>query len=43
MMRGNNGQQQGNDTNEHREHDSVIEPQNPPCISAQPRDTIIRT
>ena len=42
MMRGNNGQQQGNDTNEHRDHDAVNEPQDPTRTSAQPRDTIIR-
>jgi len=42
MMRGNNGQQQGNDTHEHRDHDAVNEPQDPTRTSAQPRDTIIR-
>ena len=42
MMRGNNGQQQGNDTNEHRDHDAVNEPQDSTRTSSQPRDTIIR-
>ena len=42
MMRGNNGQQQGNDTNEHRDQDAVNELQDSPRSSSQPRDTIIR-
>ena len=42
MMRGNNGQQQGNDTNEHHDHDAVNEPQDSTRTSSQPRDTIIR-
>jgi Protein of unknown function (DUF2933) len=42
MMRGNNGQQQGNDTHEHRDQDAVNEPQDSTRTSSQPRDTIIR-
>ena len=41
MMRGNNGQQQGNDTNEHRDQnqDAVNEPQDSTRTSSQPRET----
>jgi hypothetical protein len=42
QQQGNNGQQQGNDPNGRREHDAVIEPQDSPRTSSQPRDTIIR-
>ena len=41
MMRGNNGQRQGNDTDEHRDQDAVNEPQDSTRTSSQPRDTII--
>ncbi len=42
MMRGNNGQQQGDDTNERRDQDAVNEPQDSTRSSSQPRDTNIR-
>jgi Protein of unknown function (DUF2933) len=42
MMRGNNGQQQDNDTHEHHDQDAVNEPQDSPRTASQPRDTIIR-
>jgi Protein of unknown function (DUF2933) len=42
MMRGNNGQQQGNDTHEHCDHDAVNEPQDSARTPSPPRDTIIR-
>ena len=38
MMRGNNGQQQGNDTNERRDQDAVNE-QDSALNSSQPRET----
>jgi hypothetical protein len=39
MMRGNNGQQQGNDTHEHRDQDAVNEPQDSARTPSQPRET----
>ena len=41
MMRGNNGQQQGNDTNERRDQDAVNEPQDSTRTSSQPREATL--
>jgi len=39
MMRGNNGQQQGNDATGQRDHDMAKEPQDSTLNSSQPRET----
>ena len=41
MMRGNNGQQQGNDTNQRRDQDAVNAPQDSTRTSSQPRETTL--
>ena len=41
MMRGNNGQQQGNDTNQRRDQDAVNVPQDSTRTSSQPRETTL--
>ena len=41
MMRGNNGQQQGNDTNQRRDQDAVNVPQDSTRTSSLPRETTL--
>ena len=41
MMRGNNGQQQGDDTNERRDQDAVNEPQDSTRTSSQHREATL--